>query len=550
LNDLSSKVLVPERVLNDLSSMPKVLLAPDTGAPAFDDQDVTSTDNQGSTNEQDPTSTNNQPHTIPVAALTSTPSWSIPYDDVRRWSKTITCMATETQMRSVSARLVIKCPDYDILLHHSPFELYVAWELHDIYHQFDVKPKKDPSSILSSTQSVPRATMNIPDIGDSLYRIRPYLVVARPGCAAFDKVFTPDDFFQIDFVLLAQFIFKHGDNDPKRSTRREEITLPMVGMRIDFGNSGQAMEEPGGPYRPKTLCGHDCFDNDKNGETIKGLLGRIVDGICNCSHYLSETVMGRSSSVMNQRRFTDFALPLRNLLYANDSDVEWITLQLLNLSHYQGGVGHKDVSNDPREGYNRTMCLCLHFTDGVGDLWSLKVITAFRKRVGDYFEGKMGKLIPLKRSVVLHTTRIDAGYNDILRLYMGDYIPPCIPSWKKPELMWLDDDMPYEVKFLKGGREIESFSMIAGTTLSNWLSPALTGAYLLAPFTSVRGMVQLAVIAACQNSFEHYYIVTQHMLGSSIERKKNQLLAAMTDKYPMLRYCDTCTRLFSNQQTG
>jgi hypothetical protein len=81
--------------------------------------------------------------------------------------------------------------------------------------------------------------------------------------------------------------------------------------------------------------------------------------------------------------------------------------------------------------------------------------------------------------------------------------------------------------------------MITGTTLSYWLSPALTGAYRLAPYTSVRGMVQLAAMAVWQKSFEHYYLVTEHMLKNESLR-----LYQIEDKYPLLTYCDTCAHMF------
>jgi hypothetical protein len=142
--------------------------------------------------------------------------------------------------------------------------------------------------------------------------------------------------------------------------------------------------------------------------------------------------------------------------------------------------------------------------------------------------GPYSKLLKLKTLLILHTTLINAAYEEILGQYKGSYIPPKPPSWVDPSLFWLDDYMPYEVKTLKGctKKKLESFQMITGTTLSNWLSPALTGAYLLAPSSSVRAMVQLAAMAVRQNSFEHYYLVTQEMLKIQSLR-----LCFLEDKY-------------------
>jgi hypothetical protein len=192
------------------------------------------------------------------------------------------------------------------------------------------------------------------------------------------------------------------------------------------------------------------------------------------------------------------------------------------------------------------MCFGVHFIDGVGDLWSLKIITGYRKKVGDHLSVAWGEfLLPLKSALVLHTTEINNGYKDILLTqYNGrNVLTSMIPTWRDPSLMWLDDYMPYDVKLLQGGVPVEVFNMKTSPTLSFWLSPALTGAYLLSRFTSLRGMLQLAVPAACQNSFEHYYVVTQEML-KKILLPAAGLCPRIEDKHPFLTYCDTCARLF------
>jgi hypothetical protein len=193
------------------------------------------------------------------------------------------------------------------------------------------------------------------------------------------------------------------------------------------------------------------------------------------------------------------------------------------------------------------MCFGIHFIDGVGDLWSLKIITGYRRKIGDYMSVPSAKLLRLKSALVLHMKEINKGYSDIvLRQYTGRYNTFMPPTWQKPSLMWLDDHMPYDVKVLKGGvKKIFVFKMKTSPSLSYWLSPALTGAYLLSRFTSLRGMVQLAVLAACQNSFDHYYVVTKEM-SEDISRG----LHPRDDTYPLLTYCATCARLFDMADSG
>jgi hypothetical protein len=375
--------------------------------------------------------------------------------------------------------------------------------------------------------------------------VAPYLVVARRGCEFFDKYFTSQ--IKIDLPSLTQFIFKHGDSDTKRSTTSHQVSqcTPPLGSRYDFGNAGQASEPGHVPTRPKTLCKTKALENYENGDNLRLILGRIVDAMCRCSNDLSVEKVGRPCP-SNKKRCTEFALKLRDFLGARDSCVEWITLQLLNLSHGQGGLEHTDVSNDTREGYNRTMCFGIHFIDGVGDLWSLKIVTGYRKKIGDYLSVPSAQLIRLKSALVLHMKEIDKGYSDIvIKQYNGRYVCFMPPTWQDPSLMWLDDHMPYDLKVLKHGVKVFVFKMKTSPSLSYWLSPALTGAYGLSRFTSLRGMVQLAVLAACQNSFEHYFVVTKEML-EEISRG----LCPGEIAYPLLTYCDTCARLFDVQQSG
>ena len=102
---------------------------------------------------------------------------------------------------------------------------------------------------------------------------------------------------------------------------------------------------------------------------------------------------------LNEQRFQQFAQKLREFLFAKVCYTEWVTLQLLNLSHLQGGNRHLDKLNDPRESYNRSIVFCFHFVDSLGDLWSLKVITCFRKRIGDYMTEAYSKLKAKRKSV-------------------------------------------------------------------------------------------------------------------------------------------------------
>jgi hypothetical protein len=174
---------LPVHVLDALAAIPSLLLSPssthddeeqEVEEEELEEQERGSTSTSTSSTEIEhhheetrPTNiSNNQP---PENDTLLDPTFAIPYDSTSRWWNKRPTLATVTQMRKVTARLVMECPHFEIAaLHHSPIELYVAWELHNINHQLVVEPK-DPTAHASSFHVLPRrATMNIPDEGKSL----------------------------------------------------------------------------------------------------------------------------------------------------------------------------------------------------------------------------------------------------------------------------------------------------------------------------------------------------------------------------------------------
>jgi hypothetical protein len=461
-------------------------------------------------------------------------SFDTPYDSLKRWLSLR--VATPAEMRSVEARLKIEAPDYDIHLKHAPVELYVAWGLDSLYHIFEVLPQG------SCTGKILRPTLQVPDVGP-LHTCKPHIAVARPGCSIYDESFPPL-FFHIDLKKLVNFIFTHGTTDASRSIPTT-LDLPPVGSRVDFGNAGQAMEADVDEFRPMTLCGTGIFDKCDNGILIRAMLGRILDSMAKAVKRILEA-QGRLG-VHNLRRYTEFAEHLKKLLFATSTTNEWVSLQLLNLSHHQGGVRHKDKYSDGRQGYDHTSCKCIHFIDALENLWSLKIIAGFRKRIGDYMSGSLSKIMSLKSRIQSHIYQIDSKYTALMGLYLGAHIPAVSPSWKDTSHFWLDDGMPFEKYDLGHGITQEYFLIVTGSQRSFWLSACLSGIYKLSPYLTERGMVQLAVMAAWQNSFHYYHEVCERLFVGLEE--ENSTFAVNRD-YPIFSYHDVCIRLFGRKKGG
>jgi hypothetical protein len=249
----------------------------------------------------------------------------------------------------------------------------------------------------------------------------------------------------MDFGILINFILNKGSTDATRSLATT-LELPPCGSRIEFGNAGQAMEAQSDAFRPKTLCGTSVFDFLPDGVIVRAIIGRILDGLCHAAKRMTEA-QGRVA-VLNYRRYLEFALELQKYLFCKESTNEWVTIQLLNISHHQAGVEHKDCFSDGREGFNRTMCKSFHLVDGVGYLWSLKVLAGYSKRIADYISGSFSQILKIKSRLEMFVDSIDSKY------------------------------MPFVKHDLSAGLSQEYFLL---STISYWLSAALTEIHRLSP---------------------------------------------------------------------
>lgn len=466
-----------------------------------------------------------------ITVATATNCIDVPYDDSSRWQE-IPRLATQQEMASVVARLVIETEDFDIHLYHSPAELYQAWDLKSCYHQFEVLPKEALQQTMWPEAGLLRNTQVMLSGGvGTLNRCRPHVIVARPGCSIYDESFSGDA-LAWDLRVLVQFVFEQGTNDPSRSSNSK------LGSRLDFGNAGLAME-PGKVYRPKTLCGTDVFFRSKTGETIRVVLGRLVEGMCRaCKRMAVE--MGRPF-VLNERRYLEFADHLRSFLFADEIYVEWITIQVLNLSDLQSGTRHKDDHNDERQGYNWTACKSFTFVDSLGSLWSLKIIINFRKRIGDYMLSHISEVLRIKAQIKTYQDAVDARYRQLFGMYKGAAQPSILPTCRDLSPFYLDDYMPFETQYIFRNLVQDYFTVVTAPTRSLWISAACTAIHRVSPWLTERGMIQLAMVASWQNSFHYFWEVLSRF-------ERSEVLKPYPG--PAFLYHDWCVKMFGEKDGG
>lgn len=445
------------------------------------------------------------PH--PTTPITTTPTSSKPDWSVLR-------VATLEETRRIRHRLVLHSPFCNIHLHHHPMEIYMAWRLHSTSHVYEnLGAESTPAPLAISGGS----TFVISDNG-SMERFPHSLIVARPGSTIYDEAF-PATRFQLPITKLLDFLVRRGRSDPTRSD----------GYRIELSNAGLAQDESSASFRPKDICGADVFLDDPDGPLVRAILGLICDGLTVASKSLCRE-MGMPRA-MNHRRYTEYALKLQSFVYGSVSDTESITVQLLDLTAGDTGKKHYDILNDPRTSYDSTIAKVMFFIDGRGHLLSLKILCSYRKRLGDFYSVAMSKVDKLLANIKTMLEEVSVAYQRLVSHHRGSPMGERIATWADIDPLILNSSSPWETKKITPTITQRSLKTLTGVGRCLWLSAAWTQVHRLSANLDERGMIQLLMVTAWQNSFQKFWEVCERMDLSM-------------DSYPLFEYYRVARELF------
>jgi hypothetical protein len=347
-----------------------------------------------------------------------------------------TRVATMEETRAIHHRLILRAEYCDIAIHHHPLEIYIAWCLHKTRHVYENLGRQQHLIDNRPLQHQGSSVYVISD-GGMTERFPDVCMVARPGSTIFDESF-PESAYAFPMENLLAFLIRHGESDPSRSN----------GWRVDLSNAGQAQDTTAEEFRPRVLCGDDIFYSDLEGELVRAIIGKIVDGICRAIKRMSRA-MGKPHT-LNMKRYTEYAQKLQEFLYAQESFVENVTLQLLDLTAGHSGVEHEDTSNDMRASYDSTAAKVFNLVDARGHLISLKVVCSFRKKLGDFFSVKMSIVNSLLVNIRTMLEGVNASYRRLVSHHRGSHTPVRVPTWDDIEELFLDHDSPWESKLIAG----------------------------------------------------------------------------------------------------
>lgn len=439
------------------------------------------------------------PEQLPTPTATTTgpllaaPVLPNPTPEDTDWSTAKVASLHET--RKYNHCLILRAPYCDIHLYHHPVEVYIAWRLHETRHVYENLGLA--SSSLPPPQHQGSSVFIISDEG-ATERYPQTFMVARPGSSIFDESF-PSTVYAIPIGKLLAFIVRHGKADSSRSN----------GHRLDISNGGQAQDVDADEFRPKTLCGDKVFLLHEDGELVRAVIGMYVDGICRAIKRMCRD-MGMPHC-LNHKRFLEYGDKMRAFLFAKESFVESITLQLLDITAGETGVEHEDISNDPRASYDVT-CAHVMMLECAGRLMSLKILCSFRKKIGDFYSAPMSKINRLLVNGRTMLAEVNNSYSRLISHHKGSYRPTQIPTWDNVEPLFLDEGSPFIKKTLAGTNiEQEVLVTLTGVNRGLWMASALSSIYELAENYSERGMVQMLMIMSWQNSFTRFWEVCRRM---------------------------------------
>jgi hypothetical protein len=294
------------------------------------------------------------------------------------------------------------------------------------------------------------------------------------------------------------------------------------GWKLDMGCAGSSyMRKPDdrGINVPVKLTGMGPIQMPEY-STAKCAVSCLMDFLQGCIDEERKKV-GQPLFFQNEWRDSMFAENLREALGCQICRMEWVTIQLKNLTMNHMVREHKDQRNCTAEGYDRTTSVCAVFVDSVDHVWSIKLIGNMNMHAGSYVK-KRTRVEHVCSIIWPYTVDIDESYSELRARYRkGKWSLDCVPTWREPWKLFLDDNYDYEVLEVGGvGWEAgdtsvdpevnrwECLKVRAGMDRSLWLS---AGAHHIHQWRvkgkSLDELIELAWVGCYQNTWARFWKV-------------------------------------------
>ena len=291
-------------------------------------------------------------------------------------------LAKQSDLDPFSPRLCIDEPGRLLTeVFESPAFMYLAHGLRDRDHAYITDFS---GSNLSGSRRTRTSLCLHPDVNSSCFESSPVNVL-RLGDSDFNEICGK---LQVEFGTIICFVLKHGNVSPKRDGTGTHVSLvdsdgsalPTFGQRFDFGAGGQAVPTLLALTKPL-----DEMPDQATSQKIRVMIGSLADSLQELMDILSAKLRKVRPYNVNART-AKFCTKLREYLGCECLRGEWLTLQVKLVSEGYITVWHKDLKNCPFLGYDVTGCLCFYLLDGLGSLWSVKLLINSREINGRHFQ--------------------------------------------------------------------------------------------------------------------------------------------------------------------
>jgi hypothetical protein len=328
------------------------------------------------------------------------------------------------------------------------------------------------------------------------------MVVLRSNHSTFQKCFANLEF---DYAAVTRFVLENGWTN----TMREGEGNQSNGLRIEVGCCGQVPTTLiDGTHEPTETFGFAIFKpgtgTDDKAEEVKAALADILDACQDAQDQVHAKHLNVALAFNFQPRTNKYGRAVRTAIGATRTRQELFTVIVKCLSRGDCTKTHKDTKDCTWSGYENTTGFILNFCDGLGDIWSLRILTNSRAPIGKYFDKHLD-LGRVKSNINLHLQTIDQFFLNY-NLSCGKHTECNFRTFYKVPL---DENSPWTWVDIGSGHRVERIVFPSMIVRDFALSGAATVLHDAKKRFGRKHAIELAIIAGLLTGWQRlFYIYT------------------------------------------
>eukprot|EP00978_Attheya_sp_CCMP212_P039371 scaffold204047_cov46-Attheya_sp.AAC.1 len=398
-------------------------------------------------------------------------------------------LATNEDLQVFKSRLMVHLEDEILVVFDSDCYFYEGKKFGERDHSYDVYT---PLPCLQSSEKT------VSTIGPSASSTnKEDMVVLRSNHSTFQKCFAQ---LQFDYATVTRFVLEHGHTNTMREGMEQN------GQRIEVGCCGQVPNKlDDGTHEPKETFGFHVFKPDTNSghqaEEVKASLAEILDACQDAQDQVHAHHLNIAMAFNYKPRTEKYGRAAREAIGATRTRQELFTVIVKCLSRGDCTMNHKDTKDCTWSGYENTTGFVLNFRDGLGDIWSLRILTNSRAQIGAYFDKRLD-LREVKSNIRGHLQRIDHFFLTYNMPYREEHTECNFRTFHKVPL---NEVSPWEWVDIGEGIRVERIVFPSMIVRDFALSAAATVLHDANTRFGRKHAIELAVIAGLVTGWHRFY---------------------------------------------